>query len=179
MTDDTSDLNNDESAGFDAPTRAEIAFDDAVENIIYLFQQAARSPQTASALSEAMYSLDLQMSRRDTRKPSRTQRDRLLVASVEAYAAAMRRLPDECPRTAIVTGMSVLPALICYWAASDVDRAARSPSFLPNMNGFARMLRNELHNLCLAEDISARARGHVPSSWQTPSSQPRTSNSTH
>ncbi|QRM35766.1 hypothetical protein [Microvirga sp. VF16] len=174
-----SDLRGDEGVDFDPPTPEEVAFDDVVENVIYLFQQVSRSQETASALSEAMYSLDLQMSRRGMYRPSRAQRDRLLVAAVEAYAAAMRRLPDECPRVSIVTGVSVLLGLICYRAADDANRAARSPDFLPNMKAFARMFRNELHNLCLAEEMSTRARGQVHPRWVSQDARTHVSNSKH
>jgi hypothetical protein len=147
----------DEDFSPDPPTHEEIEFDGTIEHIICLFDQAARGEHTAWALSSAMYSVMLRSERRNGLRPSHRQRDGLLASITSAYLTADRMLPPLCRRSRIFAGMEALAGIVAYWASDDEQRATWPRDAYLDMCAHARIFRNELHNLSLAEEIEERA----------------------
>jgi hypothetical protein len=141
----------------DLPTPEEIEFDHIIEFDISLLNQAARGEHLAWALSGAMHSVMLRYGRRNGPRPSDRQRDRLLEAITSAYVTADRILPPLCKRSKIFAGLEALAGIVVYWAAGDEQRAAWPRDTYSDMCAYARIFRNELHNISLAEEIEERA----------------------
>ena len=139
------------------PTWDEIDFDYTIESIIGLLDQAARGEHLAWALSSAMASIMSPYRRRGGLRPSHRQRDRLLASVTAAYLTADRTLPPLCRRSIIFTGMEALAGLVAYWAADDEQRAAWPRDAHIDAHAYARIFRNVLHNISLAEEIEERA----------------------
>jgi hypothetical protein len=151
-------LNNvDDDFAPDPPTHEEIEFDHIVEMDICLLNQAARGEHLAWALSSAMASIMTRYRRRNGLRPCPRQRDRLLAAITSAYQTADRMLPPLCRRSKIFAGMEALAGVIAYWVADDEQRADWHPHVYADMCAHARILRNELHNISLSEEIEERA----------------------
>jgi hypothetical protein len=53
--------------------------------------------------------------------------------------------------------MGALADIVSYWAAEDEQRAAWPQDMYLDMYAYARILRTELHNISLAEEIGERA----------------------
>jgi hypothetical protein len=53
--------------------------------------------------------------------------------------------------------MEALAGIVAYWAADDEQRAAWPRDSYADMYAYARIFRNELHNISLAEEIEERA----------------------
>ena len=75
-----------------------------------------------------------------------------------------RRLPDgrQNPSAALQAVQDLSPAwkpspASSPWAADDEQRAAWPRDAYIDMHAYARILRNELHNISLAEEIEERA----------------------
>jgi hypothetical protein len=141
----------------DPPTPEEIEFDQIIESDICLFSQAARGEYLAWALSTAMSSVMSRCGRRNGLRPSERQRDRLLAAITSAYLTADRLLPPLCRRSRIFYGMEALAGIVIRWAQDDEQRASWPPHAYIDLNAYARILRNDLHNISLAEEIEERA----------------------
>jgi hypothetical protein len=139
------------------PTHEEIEFDHSIEMNICLLNQAARGEHLAWALSSAMASIMSRYRRRNGLSPSHRQRDRLLAAITAAYLTADRLLPPLCRRSRIFAGMEALAGIVAYWAAEDEQRAAWPRDTYSDMCAYARIFRNELHNISLTEEIEERA----------------------
>jgi hypothetical protein len=148
---------SDEDFSPDPPTHEEIEFDHVIESDISLLNQAARGEHLAWALSSAMASIMSRYRRRNGLRPSDRQRDRLLAAITSAYLTADRMLPPLCRRSRIFAGMEALAGIVAYWAADDEQRAAWPRDSYADMYPYARIFRNELHNISLAEEIEERA----------------------
>jgi hypothetical protein len=157
MTATTSQTDYDDDFEPDPPTRDEIEFDGDIEHIICLLNQAARREHLAWALSGAMHSVMLRYGRRNSPRPSDQQRARLLEAIGSAYLTADRTLPPLCRRSKIFVGMEALAGIIVYWASDDEQRVAWPRDAYLDMCAYARIFRNELHNISLAEEIEDRA----------------------
>jgi hypothetical protein len=147
----------DEDFSPDPPTHEEIEFDHVIEFDISLLNQAARGEHLAWALSTAMSSIMTRYRRRNGLRPTDRQRDRLLEAITSAYLTADRMLPPLCRRSMIFTGMEALAGIVAYWAAEDEQRAAWPRDAYSDMCAYARIFRNQLHNISLAEEIEERA----------------------
>jgi hypothetical protein len=147
----------DEDFSPDPPAHEEIEFDHIIEFDISLLNQAARGEHLAWALSSVMSSIMTRYGRRNSPRPSHRQRDRLLAAITSAYLTADRTLPPLCRRSKIFAGMEALAGIVAYWAAEDEQRAASSRDTYNDMYAYARIFRNDLHNLSLAEEIEERA----------------------
>ena len=147
----------DEDFSPDPPTHEEIEFDYVIEFDISLLNQAARGEYLAWALSSVMASIMSRYRRRNGLRPNDRQRDRLLAAITSAYLTAARMLPPLCRRSKIFSGMEALAGIVAYWAAEDEQRAIWRPHTYIDMCAHARILRNELHNISLAEEIAERA----------------------
>ena len=92
------------------------------------------------------------------------QRDRLLDAVTSVHQTAGQVLPPLCSPSLIHTGMDALADIVLYWAAEDEQRAAWPRDTYLEMCAYARIFRNQLHNISLAEEIAERAekrRSHV------------------
>ena len=147
----------DEEFSPDPPTQEEIELDHVIESDISLLNQAARGEHLAWALSSAMSSIMSRCARRSALKPSDRQLERLLAAITSAYLTADRTLPPLCRRSKIFAGMEALAGIVAYWAADDEQRAAWPWDLYIDMCAYARILRNEFHNISLAEEIAERA----------------------
>ena len=147
----------DEDFSPDPPTHEEIEFDHVIEFDISLLNQAARGEHLAWALSSAMSSIMSRYGRRNGPRPSDRQRDRLLAAITSAYLTADRTLPPLCRRSMIFAGMEALAGIVAYWVQDDEQRAAWPRDAYIDMHAYARIFRNELHNISLAEEIAERA----------------------
>jgi hypothetical protein len=53
--------------------------------------------------------------------------------------------------------MEALTGIVAYWAVGDEQRASWPRDTYSDMYAYARIFRNELHNLSLAEEIEDRA----------------------
>lgn len=138
-----------------AASREEVVAN-VVEFIIGLLEQAARGQHTAWALSEAMASIMARHARRADLRPSHRQQDRLLAAINSVYLTAGRILPPLCRPSLIHTGMGALADIVAYCAADDEQRAAWNPDAYRDTFAYARIFRNMLHNISLAEEIEDR-----------------------
>jgi hypothetical protein len=157
-------LNDVDDFSPDPPSYEEIEFNHIVEMDISLLDQAARGEHLAWALSTAMSSIMSRYRRRNGLRPSDRQRDRLLAAITAAYVTADRTLPPRCRRSKILAGMEALAGIVAYWAAEDEQRATWPRDTYLDMCAHALILRNELHNVSLIEEIADRAhqrRAHV------------------
>jgi hypothetical protein len=141
----------------DLPSAEAIELDGTVEHIISLLNQAGRGEHTAWALSNAMASIMSRSGRRKGPRPSLTQRDRLLQAIGLAYLKANDILPPLCRRSRILGGLEALAGLVLWWAEGDEQRASWHPHAYVNLCAYARIFRNDLHNVSLAEEIEERA----------------------
>jgi signal transduction histidine kinase len=148
---------DDEDFSPDPPSWEEIEFDYTIESILGLLNQAARGENLAWALSSAMSSIMSRCGRRNAPRPNDRQRDRLLAAITAAYLTADRTLPPLSRRSRIFVGMEALAGIVAYWAAADEQRATWLRDAYSDMYAYARIFRNELHNLSLAEEIEERA----------------------
>jgi hypothetical protein len=57
----------------------------------------------------------------------------------------------------ILTGMEALAGIVAHWAADDEQRAAWPRDAYIDTYAYARIFRNQLHNVSLAEEIEERA----------------------
>ena len=131
--------------------------DNTVESILTLLYQAARGQHIAWALSEAMASIMSPRRQYSQSRLNHRQRDKLLNAIASVYLRARDTLPGHCRRSRVSAGIEALAGIVSYWAASDKERAEWHPHMYPDLVAHARILRNELHNLCLSEEIAERA----------------------
>jgi hypothetical protein len=144
-----------------AQTRAERDRDDHVEYVLHNLEQAARGDDTAFALSNAMESVaDHHRGKSEAAKRlhcriSSAQRDELLSAVVRAQLAAIKHLPESYPREQINVGMQALASQVVVWACE--RSAQRAPHALADIDAYARMFRNDLHNIVLMREIEQRA----------------------
>jgi hypothetical protein len=119
-------------------------------------QQAARGVHTAYALSNAAESIALHY--RDGDGPiSAAQRDELLTAVVRAQLGAIEFLPESYPRSQIDAGMQALAGQVLLWAETSENSTRRRQHARSDLDAYARMFRNDMHNISLREEIDRRA----------------------
>jgi hypothetical protein len=85
------------------------------------------------------------------------QRDELLSAVVRAQLGAIKHLPKSYSRDQIDAGMQALAAQVMTWAETCERSTQRPQHVLSDIDAYARMFRNDLHNISLREEIDRRA----------------------
>ncbi|KAA3502578.1 hypothetical protein DXM27_06190 [Rhizobium rhizogenes] len=118
--------------------------------------RVAAGTEQAFNLSEALCSLQTEMSRRHARI-SRHQRDQLLRSLALAHTPILRLFDASRERPTAVQAVNAVAGLICWWAETDEARDTRHKHLFADFQAYARWLRNTCHNLCLLEDIDRRA----------------------
>jgi len=136
-------------------TRQENALDLVVDSVWCSLEQAARGHHTAWALSNAMESVDLRY--RNVERISPAQRDELLSAVIRAQLGAIKHLPESYRREQIDAGMQALAGQVMVWAETPERSIQRRQHTLSDLHAYARMFRNDLHNISLREEIDQRA----------------------
>ncbi|MCP3417793.1 hypothetical protein NLM16_27160 [Bradyrhizobium brasilense] len=121
----------------------------------HLLEQAARGDYTAWSLSGAMEVVANHY--RSNSRISEGQRDDLLSAAVRAQLGAITHLPCSYSRDQIAAGMQFLAYQIAVWAEPREMTARRRQHFLVDLDAWARMFRNDMHNISLVEQIEERA----------------------
>jgi len=146
----------DDADPFPAASVAEADFTD-VEHTIGLFTQVASGPDFAWTLSTALCTLQSQSIDRQHPVPLRLprgDRPRLIGAIERAYRVAWEAMPADYPRERITEGMRAAAELANCWAS---DRSRRKNDFVRDAVDRARCFRNDLHNMCLRQEIAERA----------------------
>jgi hypothetical protein len=88
---------------------------------------------------------------------STAQRDELLSAVIRAQLGAIKHLPQSYSRGQIDAGMQSLAGQVMVWAESPERSSERRQHALADLDAYARMFRNDLHNISLREEIECRA----------------------
>jgi hypothetical protein len=86
-----------------------------------------------------------------------TQCDELLSVVVRAQLSAFRHLPETYRREQIDAGMQALAGQVMLWAETSERSSQRTRHALADLDAYARMFRNDLHNISLREEIDRRA----------------------
>jgi hypothetical protein len=138
------------------PTREESDRAVAVRIICDLLMQAAQGDHFALAMSTAME--NVAGGRCIRHGPiSAAQRDKLLIAVVRAHAFANDYLLRWFTPWQIDCGMQALAGQVMLLAESREQAAARDPGRVSDIHDYARVFRNYMHNLSLAQEIESRA----------------------
>jgi hypothetical protein len=138
-------------------TRAERGLDAIVDGVWCSLEQAARGDHTAWALSNAMESVDIHYRESKAEHISSAQRDELLSAVIRAQLGAIKHLPKSYSRDQIDAGMQALAGQVMVWAETRERSTQRTQHALADLDAYARMFRNDLHNISLREEIDRRA----------------------
>jgi hypothetical protein len=138
-------------------TRAESDLDYRVHRVCCDLEQAARGDHTAWALSNAMASVDAHHQSTKTGPITPAQRDKLLLSVIRAQLGAIEHLPKSYSRKQIDRGMQALAGQIMLWAETCEESARRPPHVLADLRDYARMFRNDMHNISLRDEINRRA----------------------
>lgn len=138
-------------------TRPGDALDRIVCGVLTSLEQAARGDHTAWALSNATESVDAHYRDAKAGPISRAQCDELLSAAVRAQLGAIKHLPGSYRREQIDAGMQALAGQVMLWAETRERSAQRTRQALADLDAYARMFRNDLHNISLREEIDRRA----------------------
>jgi hypothetical protein len=137
-------------------TRKESELDYRVHRVFDDLAQAARGDHTAYALSNASESIAAHY--RDAAGPiSAAQRDELLTAVIRAQLGAIEHLPASYSRDQIDAGMQALAGQVMMWAETRERSTQRKQHALSDLDAYARMFRNDMHNVSLCEEIDRRA----------------------
>jgi hypothetical protein len=140
----------------DRRTRAEADLDYRVGRVVDYLKQAARGDHTAHALSNAAESIAAHY--RDAAGPiSAAQRDELLTAIVRAQLGAIAHLPASYSRDQIDAGIQALAGQVMVWGETRERSTQRKQHVLSDLDAYARMFRNDMHNISLCEEIGRRA----------------------
>ena len=137
-------------------TCTEGGLDYCVDWVCHDLEQAARGEFTAWALSNAMETVDVRYRSRKTDPISATQRDKLLSAVIRAQLGAIKHLPKSYSRDQIDAGMQALAGQVMVWAETRERSTKRRQHALADLDAYARMFRNDLHNISLREEIERR-----------------------
>ena len=145
------------NAKTERPARSEDELDYCVEGVCHDLEQAARGDHTAWALSNAMATVDAHHQNTKVGPISAVQRDKLLFSVIRAQLGAIEHLPKSYNRKQIDRGMQALAGQIMLWAETREESARRPPHVLADLRDYARMFRNDLHNISIREEIDRRA----------------------
>lgn len=138
-------------------TRPQNALDLIVGGVLSSLEQAARGDHTAWALSNAMESVDANYRDATTGPLSTAQCDELLSAVIRAQLGTIKYLPTSYRHEQIDAGMQALAGQVMVWAESGERSTQRRQDALADLDAYARMFRNDLHNISLREEIDRRA----------------------
>jgi hypothetical protein len=129
-----------------------------VQIICDLLAQAERGDETTAwALSSALDSIDAR-SRNPARIPiTAGQREKLLMAVVRAHVTATEYLAPWFNQQQINRGMKALAGQVMLWAETGERSMLRGYGRVADVHAYARIFRNHMHNLSLAEEIAMRA----------------------
>ncbi|MBX9847484.1 MAG: hypothetical protein K2Z80_37480 [Xanthobacteraceae bacterium] len=142
----------------DPPTREENERADRVQSLCDFLALVARGDDTTAwVLSNVLESVD-----RHCRDPHRIpistgQRDRLLMAVVRAHVGAEPFLSPWFDQRNVDRGMKALAAQIILWSESGECSRLRGYGRVADLHAYARIFRNQMHNLSLAQEIAIRA----------------------
>lgn len=125
-------------------------------HVQHLLQQATQPEFTAWALSNAMEIVANHYQAKGERI-SPAQRDELLTAVVRAQLSAIAHLPPSYRCEQIDAGMQALAGQVMVWAETSERSSRRKRDALANLDAYARMFRNDLHNISMLEEIERRA----------------------
>jgi hypothetical protein len=125
--------------------------------VLSSLEQAARGDHTAWSLSNAFESVDGHYRDAKAGPISADQCDALLSAVVRAQLGAIEQLPESYRREQIDSGMQALAGQVMLWAETRERSTQRTRHALADLDAYARMFRNDLHNMSLAEEIGQRA----------------------
>lgn len=128
-----------------------------VYQVLLSLEQAARGEDTAWTLSNAMEVIDTRSRNETGGIISLRQRDKLLGAVVRAQLGATQYLPKSYRREQIYAGMEALAGQVMIWAETREETLRRSPHAVSDLRAYARMFRNDLHNMSLLDEIKSRA----------------------
>jgi hypothetical protein len=78
-------------------------------------------------------------------------------ALVRAQLGAIKHLPESYRREQIDAGMQALAGQVMLWAETSERSSQRTRHALADLAAYARMFRNDLHNISLREEIDRRA----------------------
>lgn len=141
----------------DSRSSAEIELEFRVDAIWRSLERAAQGDQIAWSLSNAMASVDAHYQNpRCVISPD--QRVQLISAIIRAHAIATVHLPKSYNRNQINAGMEALATQVMIWAETPDRTARRHAHFLSDTRARARMLRNDLHNMSLLDEIKLRSK---------------------
>ena len=129
----------------------------------YLMQagRAVGADDVAFGLSHALFCI---MCRRAGHLISQQEFDCLLNALDLAAENAHRELPRGYSREQLRLGITALAEMIFRWHRSDQSTSAVPRDHLLDVGAYARMLRNDMHNICLALSVVKRSRKN-PRAW--------------
>ena len=136
-------------------TRTEADLGYRVGRILDELAHVARGNFPAYALSNAMESVANNY--RKIERISTAQRDELLSAVIRAQLGAINHLPESYSRDQIDAGMQALAGQVMVWAESLETSSLRRRHALVDLDAYARMFRNDLHNISLVQEIERRA----------------------
>src|SRR5712664_1684176 len=130
-----------------------------VERCLALLDAAARGENVATAVFEAVVTIQRGRQDRATAGPiDLEQRGRLLTASVRAQAGATKHLPSDYGRASLNTGMWAMAYQITMWAETLDKTSLRNPDDVLDFHDSARIFQNELENIILRENKAGRVR---------------------
>jgi hypothetical protein len=139
--------------------QSEITASSSVERCLALLDATARGDNVATALFEAVVTIQRGRQDRVTAGPiDLEQRGRLLTASVRAQTSAATHLPTDYDRASLNTGMWAMAYQITMWAESIERTSSRKPDDVLDFHEGARIFQNELENIILRENKAARVR---------------------
>jgi hypothetical protein len=137
--------------------RAEWDLDYRVHRVRCDLEQAARGVDTAYALSNAAESIAAHYRDPKPGQISTEQCDELLTAVARAHLGALQHLPESYPREQIDAGLQALAGQVMLWAETRERSTQRTRHALSDLDAYARMFRNDMHNVSLRDEIDRRA----------------------
>ena len=143
----------------------------AVDRCLALLEAAARGENVATAMFEAVVTIQRGRQDRVTAGPiDLEQRGLLLTASVRAQTGAATHLPTDYDRASLNTGMWAMAYQVAMWEESLDTTSRRNPDDVLDFHDGARIFQNELENIMLREKKAERVRKRLTldQSSQTP-----------
>jgi len=131
--------------------------DDFVDSAWCSLKQAERGDFTAWALSNAMSTISTHYRDKTAGPISPARCDELLSAVIRAQLGAIKHLPESYRREQIEAGMQALAGQVMVWAETSERSSRRRQDALADLDAYARMFRNDLHNISMLEEIGRRA----------------------
>lgn len=139
------------------PTREKSDLDYRLSFLSDSLGRASRGVDTTWNLSNVFETVAAHFRGRNERISS-AQRDALLDDIVRAAMTVPAYLPMSYNRDQIDAGMQALAGQVMIWAETHQRTEQRPRDALCDLIAYARMFRNDLHNISLLEEIENRAR---------------------